>query len=95
MITRAQSKLTCWNQAPRLPYGLEVEEVRLAVESIYDFLHAINGALEQHDLTPVDVEIGAGERREGVEKRNGRAEADDVTAGHRLEATGRLPGMTM
>ncbi len=50
MITRAQSKLTCWNQAPRLPYGLEVEEVRLAVESIYDFLHAINGALEQHDL---------------------------------------------
>jgi len=50
VITRAQTNPKYWVQKAQLGYGLTTEEIRLAVEAIYDFLHAINGALDQHDL---------------------------------------------
>jgi len=50
VITRAQSRADCWNRTTGLPYGLAVEEVRSAVESVYDFLHAINNGLSGLEL---------------------------------------------
>lgn len=50
MVTKAHAKDGCWKHSCRLPYGLSVKEIQKAVESLYEFLCAINSALAQQQL---------------------------------------------
>lgn len=50
MVIRAHAKSDCWNRSCQLPYKMTVDEVRSAVEGIYDFLHAVNSALAKQEL---------------------------------------------
>jgi hypothetical protein len=47
---KAHAKSECWSGSCKLPYGMTVDEVRRAVEGVYEFFYAVNAALAKQEL---------------------------------------------
>lgn len=45
---------SCFNPAPRLPYNLRVDDVRLAIQDVYDFFFDVNKFLFGRNLPRLD-----------------------------------------
>lgn len=51
-IVRQEVDLRSFNPAPVLPYNLRVEDVRLAMQDIYDFLYDVNSYMQDKKRLP-------------------------------------------